>query len=58
MLRTVLLLNIFREILILFFQDSLMSRTAFKIEIFCFIIKVFTVTLDQFNVALLIKSFF
>ncbi len=42
-----------------FSQSSLnrkFKRTAFKIEIFCNIINVFTVTFDQFDASLLNKT--
>ncbi len=62
MLKTVVLLNIFVEIVIHFiFQDSLMNRkfkrtVFFEIEIVCNIVNVFTITFNQLNASLLNKS--
>ncbi len=54
MLKTVVLLNIFVEIMIHLFQDYLMNG-KFKWK-FCNIINVFTVTSDQFNASLVHNS--
>ncbi len=62
MLKTVVLLNIFVEIVIHFiFQDSQMNRkfkrtALFEIDIFCNIINGFIVTFGQFNASLMDKS--
>ncbi len=60
MLKTVVLTNIFVET-DLFFRihrwiESSKEQHFFKIEIFCYIINVFTVTFDQFNASLINKS--
>ncbi len=66
MVQTVVLLNIFLETVMFLLQDTLINRKIintkskeqylFKIELFCNIIRIFTVYFDNFNVFLLIES--
>lgn len=56
MLKTDVLLNIYVETMIYFFQDSLMNRKLsicfFVICLYCITINVFNITFDQFNTSL------
>ncbi len=57
MLKSVVLLNIFVETTIYFFQAFLLNRKhLFERETFYNIINTFTVTFDQINASLLNKS--
>ncbi len=66
MVQTVVLLNIFLETVMFLLQDTLINRKIintkskeqylFKIELFCNIIRIFTVSFFNFNVFLLIES--
>ncbi len=57
MLKTVVLLHIFRIVCfrILWLTEKSKEKHLFEIEIFCHIINVFTVTLDQFDASLINK---
>ncbi len=54
--KTVVLLNIFVEPMILFRIIWWITKTAFEIEVFCKIINAFTVSFDQINASLLNES--
>ncbi len=53
MLKTVVLIHIFVETVNLWWKESSKEQHIFKIEIFCYIINVFTVPFDQLNASLL-----
>ncbi len=57
MLKTVVLLHIFVDFffMILWWIGHSKEHYLFKVEVFCKILNVFTVTFDQFNVSLLNK---
>jgi len=55
MLKTVLLLHIFVETVILFLNRKFKRTVFFEIECFCKIINVFIDTFDPFNASLLNK---